>query len=685
MSVTESKAKTTKKSSQKKTTAAEREALKSALDAAPIEYVPVMSLVKSPLNVRTIPYPAEKVSSMADSIEAIGLLQNLVVHSLPDGLYGVAAGGRRLKALQLLQSEKRIDTGYLVTVKTVPDELAVAASMAENEQQMAMHPSEQIAGFRTLAEQGKTPAQIGDLLGFGIRHVQRMLKLTELAPEILEALAKDEITTEHCQALALENDQARQIEVLETARKRAWNREPSVATIRELITNEEVSTKGNKFRFVGESAFSPEEIRLDLFSAENGAYVKIASLDTALLEKLQNIAEHIREAEGWSWCDGRLDPISHYGKDEKIWRLQSVPSVEYTDAESARLASLEALEVQFEEQNPGVNDDVIAEALRDVWLEKQTIEYRAKHRAWSDKDKQSSGVVVSWNGQEVTVQRGVVLRADEKPTEKGSSPEQTPEKVEPLDAVSVPLLTRLSSERTLAVQAALLKQPRKAVALMVWKMCNSVFHTTTSVKEPFCITVNVSHYSLTREAPDGENGAAFQTIQAEKERLAALLPKGWRKDMASFFTLNDETLMALMTFCTACSIDGVQKKDEFGRKHQSPLDGVEAVIQFDLRDWWQPTADNLFSHMKQPHIIEALTQAGLTGAALDAAKMKKKDAAQHAEFFLSKTRWVPEWMTSADNQKPLAEKPELSLTTSQTDKQADSDVAIDHNNPACAA
>ncbi|HBX8069671.1 TPA: hypothetical protein MIH13_28230, partial [Klebsiella pneumoniae] len=118
--------------------------------------VPVTALVKSPLNVRTIPYPAEKVCSMADSIEAIGLLQNLVVHNLPDGRCGVAAGGRRLKALQLLQSENRIDAGYQVMVKKVPDELAVAASMAENEQQMAMHPSEQIAGFRTLAEQGKT-------------------------------------------------------------------------------------------------------------------------------------------------------------------------------------------------------------------------------------------------------------------------------------------------------------------------------------------------------------------------------------------------------------------------------------------------------------------------------------------------------------------------------------------------
>lgn len=146
---------------------------------------------------------------------------------------------------------------------------------------------------------------------------------------------------------------------------------------------------------MGEAAFSPDEIRVDLFSSENGGYVKSASLDTALLEKLQNIAEHLREAEGWSWCDGRLDPISHYGKDTKIWRLHAVPPVEYTEAESERLAELEALEAKYEDENPGVNDDVLAGALEAVWEEQQTIAHRAKHRAWTDEMKQSAGVVVS--------------------------------------------------------------------------------------------------------------------------------------------------------------------------------------------------------------------------------------------------------------------------------------------------
>lgn len=114
MSVTESKAKAPVKTSKKSVNPAESAALKAALEAAQVEMVPLSALVKSPLNVRTIPYPADSVREMADSIMAIGLIQNLVVHSLPDGMSGVAAGGRRLAALQQLLSEQRIDAGYLV-------------------------------------------------------------------------------------------------------------------------------------------------------------------------------------------------------------------------------------------------------------------------------------------------------------------------------------------------------------------------------------------------------------------------------------------------------------------------------------------------------------------------------------------------------------------------------------------
>lgn len=108
MSVAESKAKTTRKSSTKKPTKAEREVLKSALDAAPIEYVPLSCLVVSPLNVRVIPYPEASVRSMATSIQAVGLLQNLVVHSMGEGKSGVAAEGVASQVSVCLPAKRKL-------------------------------------------------------------------------------------------------------------------------------------------------------------------------------------------------------------------------------------------------------------------------------------------------------------------------------------------------------------------------------------------------------------------------------------------------------------------------------------------------------------------------------------------------------------------------------------------------
>ncbi|EBH4818698.1 ParB/RepB/Spo0J family partition protein [Salmonella enterica] len=475
MPVTKCEPETTRKASRKSVKT--QETVLSALLAQTEEVsVPLASLIKSPLNVRTVPYSAESVSELAESIKGVGLLQNLVVHTLPGDRYGVAAGGRRLAALNMLAERGIIPADWPVRVKVIPQELATAASMTENGHRRDMHPAEQIAGFRAMAQEGKTPAQIGDLLGYSPRHVQRMLKLADLAPVILDALAEDRITTEHCQALALENDTARQVQVFEAACQSGWGGKPEVQTIRRLVTESEVAVAGNsKFRFVGADAFSPDELRTDLFSDDGDA-----------------------------------------------------------------------------------------------------------------------------------------------------------------------------------VQAALMQQPDKSLALLAWTLCLNVFDSGAYSK-PAQISLECKHYSLTSDAPSGKEGAAFLSMMAEKARLAALLPEGWSRDMTTFLSLSQEVLLSLLSFCTACSLNGVQTR-ECGRTSRSPLDSLESAIGFHMRDWWQPTKANFFGHLKKPQIIAALNDAGLSGAARDAEKMKKGDAAEHAEFHMKDNRWVPGWMCSPRPQTDATER-----------------------------
>ncbi|EFB5208652.1 ParB/RepB/Spo0J family partition protein [Escherichia coli] len=525
----------------------------------------------------------------------------------------------------MLAERNILPADWPVRVKVIPQELATAASMTENGHRRDMHPAEQIAGFRAMAQEGKTPAQIGDLLGYSPRHVQRMLKLADLAPVILDALAEDRITTEHCQALALENDTARQVQVFEAACQSGWGGKPEVQTIRRLVTESEVAVAGNsKFRFVG--------------------------ADAALLEKLQAVAEHLREAEGWGWCAGRMEAVGECREDARAYRNLPQPEAVLTEAEEERLNELmaryDALENQCEESD-------LLEA------EMKLMRCMAKVRAWTPEMRAGSGVVVSWRYGNVCVQRGVQLRSEDDVADDADRTEQMQEKAS-VEEISLPLLTKMSSERTLAVQAALMQQPDKSLALLAWTLCLNVFGSGAYSK-PAQISLECKHYSLTSDAPSGKEGAAFMALMAEKARLAALLPEGWTRDMTMFLSLSQEVLLSLLSFCTACSLNGVQTR-ECGHTSRSPLDSLETAIGFHMRDWWQPTKANFFGHLKKPQIIAALNEAGLSGAARDAEKMKKGDAAEHAEHHMKDNRWVPGWMCAPHPQTD---------TTERTDNLAD--------------
>ncbi|MFR0399667.1 ParB/Srx family N-terminal domain-containing protein [Escherichia coli] len=299
--------------------------------------------------------------------------------------------------------------------------------------------------------------------------------------------------------------------------------------------------------------------------------------------------------------------------------------------------------------------------VRVLEAEMKLIDCMAKVRAWTPEMRAGSGVVVSWRYGNVCVQRGVQLRSEDDAADDADRTGQVQEKAS-VEEISLPLLTKMSSERTLAVQAALMQQPDKSLILLAWTLCLNVFGCG-AYSNPAKIRLECEHYALTSDAPSGKEGAAFMALMAEKARLAALLPEGWSRDMTTFLSLSQEVLLSLLSFCTACSLNGVQTR-ECGHTSRSPLDSLETAIGFHMRDWWQPTKANFFGHLKKPQIIDALNDAGLSGAARDAEKMKKGDAAEHAEFHMKDNRWVPGWMCTP---RPQAE----TETTEYRDNQAE--------------
>ncbi|ENB15776.1 putative ydeB protein [Escherichia coli BCE011_MS-01] len=109
--------------------------------------------------------------------------------------------------------------------------------MTENGHRRDMHPAEQIAGFRAMAQEGKTLHK-SVIAGYSPRQSANA-ETGDLAPVILMRWQKT-ASPRHCQALALENDTARQVQVFE-APAVGWGGKPeSIA-----CTESEVAVAGN--------------------------------------------------------------------------------------------------------------------------------------------------------------------------------------------------------------------------------------------------------------------------------------------------------------------------------------------------------------------------------------------------------------------------------------------------------
>ncbi|EIH2744610.1 ParB N-terminal domain-containing protein [Salmonella enterica] len=690
MSVTNTKStRTASKASKKTTQKAQADAVNIALRDIPVTMIAVGSLVHSALNVRKQAPDAAKLAELAESIKAVGVLQNLVVYEQNDSMLAVAAGGRRLSALQQLLAAGDIDNDFLVPVKVVSEDMAVTLSLTENSLREDMHPADQIRAFMSLSESGKTAAQIGSVLGYTTRHVQKCLRLAGMAPALLEALATDAINLDQLQALSANEDHQRQLNVWQNALA-GYSYEQRPEVLRREVLCDEISAENNiQLNFVGRETYEQAggDFRYDLFTDE-GFITDPALLERLTREKLHAAAKEIAAAEGWKWSEGRLSMVRNYGEDAQNYLLEPQPDADLTAEEHTQIAAWEA------ERNALEDTEENIERVLQLNENIEKLTEQAENRAWLYVDRIRGGVVASLKDGALCIQRGVMLRVEDESaaqsTEKTTpAPETTHKKNneeeprDPVETISLPLLTKMSSERTLAVQAALMQQPEKSVALLAWTLCLNVFGSG-AYNKPAQVSLTCKHYSLTNDAPSGKEGAAFQALMQEGQRLEALLPYGWERDFTTLFTLNTADLTALLSFCTACSLDGVQTR-EMGHTSRSPLDALEVSLGFHMRDWWQPTKANFFDHLKKPQIIDALNAAGQTGAARDADKMKKGDAAELAEIKMANNRWVPVWMCTPDAQNVVSDEQNSPAAPEMTPSDAENSVSDAATHPVAHA
>ena len=308
-----------------------------------IREIPLCRLALAPENVRKTPPDDFAQVQLRASIEAHGLLENLVARADgadDDGIerFAVVAGGRRLAALKALAEDGTLHADHPVPCKIATNGDAGELSLAENVIRIAMHPADQVAAFSELAGAGVTVAAIAARFGVSERIVEQRLRLGNAAPELLDAYRADEIDLETLKAFAVTTDHDRQRAIWEQVAGQGYR--PSAWQVKRLLTEERVPAGSAMARYVGVDAYEAAggPVLRDLFADEheNGVWLEDpALLNQLAIAKLTAATDEL--ATRWKWAEAV--PDVDWSATARYGRIHPQPA-EPTDDEKAEIEKL---------------------------------------------------------------------------------------------------------------------------------------------------------------------------------------------------------------------------------------------------------------------------------------------------------------------------------------------------------
>jgi ParB family chromosome partitioning protein len=143
------------------------------------------------------------LTELANSIRSHGVLQPILVRTIPGGKYEIVAGERRWRAAQ---------RAGLHTIPAVIRELneveVLEIAIVENVQRTDLNPIEEAQGFQALIDRfGRTQEEIAEAVGKSRPHIANMLRLLKLPDDLQEMVRDGRLSSGHARAILTAPDQ----------------------------------------------------------------------------------------------------------------------------------------------------------------------------------------------------------------------------------------------------------------------------------------------------------------------------------------------------------------------------------------------------------------------------------------------------------------------------------------------
>jgi ParB family chromosome partitioning protein len=571
---------------------------------------PLSKLVLSAMNPRQN-VPAAEVEELAESIWTAGLIQNLAGIMDENGGAEIVAGGRRLRALQLLAErhpELAQERPELASPRVLiaPDQTTAQAwAVAENAARRDLHPADEIRAYGKMERSGATPAVIARAFAVTEKSVYRRLALAGLPEPVIDALAANEINLSAAACFTISADEARTLEVLEKCRGDNW----SDYQIKKALKPDAVKDSDRRVKFVGIEAYQAAGGRIggDLF-AEETLLDDTDILDTVFADRLAEVAES-HKRDGWKWVEvNHADYLGWWFVQEngfeRIYKEEGELSPEQAERfdELAALAEAEALDEDGQAELATLN--AITEG------------------DFTDTQRAHSGLIIYVDREgEVQSYEGLIRKADKAEAIAAGVLAKSQHSADdaPKSPISQKLRDDLGRVSRGARQHAALRDPDLLIDLLAYQLSHNLYWS-----KPFGLSVEDVPNWPTTEA-DG---------YALDERLTENPPRDmYGKDLGKSFRAfrqkgADHIRGELVRFLAAQLRGGDEKLAAL----------IEKETQPNTREVWTPTAANFFGRVGGPYMADLwrdlldLSDDHPTATGFDKLKKGEKAAKLEALF-----------------------------------------------------
>ncbi|HEX8667643.1 MAG TPA: ParB/RepB/Spo0J family partition protein [Allosphingosinicella sp.] len=675
-----------------------------------IKTIPLNKLIPSPRNVRRSTDEQADLQLKAD-IEARGLLQNLVVAPAkkPRGAFTVEAGGRRLRALNALVEDGKLEVSHEVPCLVIGGgAIAHEASLAENFHRLAMNPADECLAFGQLIEQGADVEGIARRFGLTARFVEGRLRLSGLAPTVFEALGSGEITLDVAKAYAATPDRERQAWVFEQLRGSYSAAHPD--SIRRMMTHATAGAGDPRARLVGEEAYvaAGGRIERDLFSEEAGErWLDLPLLERLATEKMEMLAAEMAAEMGLAWVRPTLSSWIGYPATAGLRRI--VPEHEpLTDEEEARI---EVAHARILELNAIIDDeDVTDEERRQAEekaeaLEREITDLRDKPAILDGALKPKLGTFLLLGDDGVPRLDAVFYREPEpeeeadhhdfdssEPRETGPTPaadqEEPEEPEERPQPLSRALIDELAIQRRDILAVYVAADPGLALDLAVFLMVDrdAVYSCERSGSSLMALPPTDPVFGFkTPGAP-----ATVARAQAEETLDRSWMAGASRAERFDRFReLGEEARAAWLGHAVARTLEA--SANAAGARACAFHDHLATLLGTDVAKWWRPTGANYFDRVPKAVTLAAFEEVGGASFSGGFAKAKKAELSETAERIFAgqgavpddvrerAIAWVPEQMRFAPTAEPVAAADDR---TAPWEDSGDSEAAAAEAQPA---